>query len=68
MMHSMQHYKKFFWHSMNVSSWVTLTYPILTGHYSDRHVHLEANYCNLLQTMAFYNMYRDQLGETIYLT
>ena len=39
----------------NVSSWVTLTYRILTGHYSDRHLHLEANYCNLLMTMGFHS-------------
>ena len=45
-----------------------VTYPILTGHYSDRHLHLEVNYCNLLQTMAFHNMCRNQLSKTIYLT
>ena len=37
-------------------------------YYCDRHLHLEANYCNLLQTMAFHNMCRNQLGKTIYLT
>ena len=48
---------------MNVSSWVTLTYPILTGHYSDWHQHLEANDCNLLQTMAFHNMCRNRIRQ-----
>ena len=41
MMDAMHHLKKFFWRYMNVSSWVILTYPTLTGHYSDRHRHRE---------------------------